>query len=113
MRKLLLLLALLSASVPALAQAGGCVQAPTTNFAPTNVTVQSASPTLVAASRCRNAVTVVNGSAVTVYLYSTSADSSVLGGPLVAGASLTLQTTSAVWGLAASATAAVTAWETF
>ena len=99
MRKLLFLLCVLFAS-PSWAQS--CVVPPTANFGTSPVSVGTTA-TLIAVSRCRNSITIFNAGSATVYFSNTNAVSTAVGMPLGAGAAVTLQTNSAVWGIAGTA----------
>lgn len=105
-----LLLAAVMALAPLSALAQSCVVPPTTNFGVQQVSVLS-TPTQIVAMRCRNAVTITNTGSATVYVGGATVTTAT-GKSIVAGGSLTLQTTAAVYGIA-TATQTVDEVETF
>jgi len=88
----------------------------TGGFDTNQVTVQSAQATLIAARRPgRNAITIINKGTVAIDLGNSSGVTTGTGAQLVgvAGASVTIPTQAEVWGIAESATQAVSVVETY
>lgn len=85
-------------------------------FCTSQVTVQSAQATLIAARRPgRNAITIINKGTVPIDIGNSSGVTTGTGAQLVgaAGASVTIPAQSEVWGIAESATQAVSVIESF
>jgi hypothetical protein len=84
------------------------------NFAPAQATVSTTATQIVAARSGRNAVTIINGGTVDVFIGGSGVTTTT--GALLAGtkgASLTIPTGAAVYGIVATGTEPVSAFETY
>lgn len=96
---------------PFAAYADGCISPPTTNLGSVPITVTTTA-TLIAAARCRNAITIVNNGTANVEIAGSNTVTTSGYGYIAPGATISLQTTSALWGIS-TGSEVLSVFETF